>query len=93
MTVSAERREGEDAVTVRDDGAGMGVEDLRLALEPFGRAARARAAGVAGIGLGLPLAKALTELHGGRFRLASALGHGTTAEFTLPRAIPAPPTP
>jgi len=37
-----------------------------------------------GAGLGLPLARRLTEAHGGHFHLASVLGRGTIAAITLP---------
>jgi signal transduction histidine kinase len=39
----------------------------------------------AGTGLGLPLAKRLVELMGGRFAIESALGKGTAVTITLPR--------
>ena len=38
-----------------------------------------------GTGLGLPLAKLLVELHGGRLSIESDLGKGTTVRITLPR--------
>lgn len=74
------------AVTVADSGAGMTGEELLVALEPYGRATRGAAKGEEGTGLGLPLTKALTELHGGSFAIESAPGRGTTVRFTLPRA-------
>jgi hypothetical protein len=37
-----------------------------------------------GTGLGLPLVKAMVELHGGTFELDSVLGGGTTAAVTFP---------
>ncbi|HEY8612299.1 MAG TPA: ATP-binding protein, partial [Roseomonas sp.] len=50
---------------------------------PFGRIGGTEERGT---GLGLPLTRALVELHGGRFTLESAPGQGTTARFTLPDA-------
>jgi signal transduction histidine kinase len=75
-------------ITVADTGVGMREDDIAVALEPF-RQVGSDAQDVltrrfAGTGLGLPLAKALVELHGGTLAIASALGHGTTAHIRLP---------
>jgi len=71
--------------TVSDTGPGMSADELRLALEPFQRVAMDPTHTVEGTGLGLPLAKALTELHKGRFEIDSKPGAGTkcTASFAL----------
>jgi signal transduction histidine kinase len=45
---------------------------------------------VEGTGLGLPLAKALTELHGGEMKIESSAGKGTTVTVTLPPTCVAP---
>jgi len=74
--------------TVSDTGVGMTAGDLHLALEPFQRIAGDSSHAVEGTGLGLPLAKALTELHKGSFEIVSEPGAGTrcTASFPLWRA-------
>lgn len=76
-----------DAETVRlsviDTGIGMAAEEVATALMPFTQLASGRSAG--GTGLGLPLVKALAELHGGRLDIVSAPGRGTEASVTLPR--------
>lgn len=70
-------------VAVRDTGCGMDPAGIATALLPFGQLGpqhqRAK-----GLGLGLPLAKSLVELHQGEFSVDSALGQGTTVSFTLP---------
>lgn len=76
---------GDIVVEVRDDGVGIRPEDIALALTPFGRVLEAGAPPQEGAGLGLPLVKALTEAHGGRFELISAPGAGATARVVLPR--------
>jgi PAS domain S-box-containing protein len=83
------------AIRVRDTGIGMKPEDIPKALAPFGQVDGSLARRFEGAGLGLPLAKALTELHGGRLELDSAPGVGTTATVHLPanrvmRPVPAP---
>jgi signal transduction histidine kinase len=76
---------------VRDQGPGIPPEHLPFIFERFYRvdAARDRAAG--GAGLGLAIARALIEVHGGRIDAESAPGHGTTITFCLPaaRGLPA----
>jgi two-component system cell cycle sensor histidine kinase PleC len=54
-------------------------------MEAFGQAESAYARAHGGAGLGLPIVKALVELHGGRFMLSSNIGEGTTARVQLPR--------
>jgi two-component system cell cycle sensor histidine kinase PleC len=72
------------AVSVRDTGIGMNPDDIQVALKPFGQVRGGPARAHEGTGLGLPIAKALVEQHGGRMWLDSAEGHGTTVAFTIP---------
>lgn len=69
---------------VRDTGIGMAAEDIPVALERFGQVQSELTRGYEGTGLGLPLVKALTELHGGKLSLASEIGVGTSARILLP---------
>ncbi|MFZ4410396.1 MAG: GAF domain-containing protein [Paracraurococcus sp.] len=79
------------AIWVRDSGPGMTREEMAQALEPFrqGEEGLDRAAG--GTGLGLPLARAFVEAHGGRLVLDTAPGRGTLAIVTLPTELALPP--
>jgi len=54
-------------------------------MSPFGQIENVMARRYAGTGLGLPLAKRLVELMGGRFEIESALGKGTVVTITLPK--------
>jgi signal transduction histidine kinase/HAMP domain-containing protein len=74
------------AVSVADTGIGMSKSDIELALAPFGQVDSRLARRFEGTGLGLPLAKALVELHGGMLAIESAPGRGTTVTVTLPHA-------
>ncbi|WP_420345655.1 ATP-binding protein [Pelagibius sp.] len=76
-------------ITVADTGIGMRQEDIPTVLEPFRRLSSAHDAAYQGAGLGLPLTKALVELHGGAMTLASAPGKGTRVVVTLPAALAA----
>jgi len=85
VRVSAERRNGDGLVlTVSDTGIGIAPEFIQAALEPFRQIASPFARNAEGTGLGLALAKALVESHGGSLQLESALDLGTTARLIFP---------
>jgi two-component system cell cycle sensor histidine kinase PleC len=71
-------------VRVTDTGIGISEEDLGRLARPFEQAESQLVKTQQGSGLGLALTKSLVELHGGRLQLASQLGAGTEASFTLP---------
>jgi len=71
---------------VADTGIGMAAEDIPKALSPFGQLETDRARRFPGTGLGLPLSKALVELHGGHLHIDSTPGKGTVVTVTLPSA-------
>ncbi|MBV8168035.1 MAG: hypothetical protein JO021_14665, partial [Alphaproteobacteria bacterium] len=79
------------SLVIADTGIGMSPEDIPAALEPFRQVENPMTRHYEGTGLGLPLAKALIELHGGRLTIVSALGQGTTVTVWLPpRRLRAP---
>ena len=71
-------------ISVRDTGIGIDATDLTRVMEPFEQVSGGGTESHPGIGLGLPLARHLAELHGGSLTLRSEQGGGTTAWFTLP---------
>jgi signal transduction histidine kinase len=78
-------------VTVRDSGRGIAPDVLPHVFERF-RRGRSQADG-AGLGLGLTIAQAVVELHGGRIQLTSpGEGCGATCTIDLPLAGTEPPT-
>ena len=73
-------------VEITDTGIGMSEDDIALALTAFGQVDSDMARKYEGTGLGLPLAKAIVELHGGTLAIKSHPGRGTTVVVTLPPA-------
>jgi two-component system cell cycle sensor histidine kinase PleC len=85
VRISVERgEEGSLTLSVSDTGIGIAPEFIQAALEPFRQIASPFARNVEGTGLGLALAKALMECHGGTLELESALNLGTTARLIFP---------
>jgi signal transduction histidine kinase len=82
-------------LTIEDTGIGIAKQDLEKAMRPFGQIDSRLARKYQGTGLGLPLARSMAELHGGRLEIDSAPGHGTIATLWLPahRALGRAPSP
>jgi signal transduction histidine kinase len=78
------RRGGELGIVIADTGIGIAAEDIPRALERFGQVDSSLSRKYEGTGLGLPLARRLMELHGGRLDLASVVGIGTTVTAFFP---------
>ena len=76
--------DGGYALTVKDSGIGMTEAEIAQALMPFGQVENKMTATHNGTGLGLPLAKAMVELHGGSLSVTSVPHHGTTILLTFP---------
>ncbi len=76
----------EISVSVSDTGIGMNPEDVQIAFEPFAQVDNRLERRYEGTGLGLPLTKALVDLHKGRIQIDSARGQGTRITVTFPRA-------
>jgi signal transduction histidine kinase len=72
------------AITVEDTGIGMSAEDIPVALSAFGQLDNPYTRSHQGTGLGLPMVKALAEMHGGRFSIDSEPDHGTAVTIWLP---------
>jgi PAS domain S-box-containing protein len=69
---------------ITDTGIGMDADEIEVALTPFRQVETGLARRYEGAGLGLPLARALAELHGGSLSVTSAHGRGTTVTVVLP---------
>jgi signal transduction histidine kinase len=69
-------------ISVEDTGEGIADETAARMFDRFWRADEARS--TSGAGLGLSIARALVELHGGSIWAERAAGGGTRVSFTLP---------
>ena len=75
---------GDLVISIKDTGIGIPPEHLERVLSPFEQVADHLTKENEGTGLGLPIARALIELHGGNLTLSSDLGMGTTVALRLP---------
>ncbi len=75
---------GAMVLMVVDTGIGIEAADIPRALEPFVQLEAGFGRKYEGSGLGLPLCRALTELHGGILEIDSEVGRGTTVTVRLP---------
>jgi two-component system, OmpR family, sensor histidine kinase KdpD len=83
IQVSSENTESEIVVSVADHGPGIDDLEQSLIFDKFYRGKDNRYS-VQGTGMGLAIAKAVVEAHGGTIRVTSQLGHGSVFSFTLP---------
>jgi len=81
---SALHKSGDLVLSIRDTGIGIPPEQIERIFQPFEQVADHLTREHEGTGLGLPIAKALIELHGGELVLSSHTGIGTTARLRLP---------
>ena len=86
--VTADRQGDTVAISVADRGAGIDAIEQSMIFDKFyrGQGQRNR---VSGTGMGLAIARAIVNAHGGAIGVTSQLGHGSVFTFTLPIARPA----
>jgi len=81
VTLHLEHRRDMAVFEVRDSGIGLAADDLQRVFQPFERGANARTSG--GTGLGLTIAKLLTDLMGGELTASSQPGQGSVFRVRL----------
>jgi two-component system sensor histidine kinase KdpD len=85
IQVTAERRGPEVVTSVADQGPGIDELEQEMIFEKFYRGRDQRMM-IQGTGMGLAIAKAIIELHGGRIGVTSQVGRGSVFHFSLPVA-------
>jgi heavy metal sensor kinase len=74
-------------IAVKDTGIGIPESDLDFIFERFRRADRARSRETPGAGLGLAIARWITQMHGGTISAESTLGSGSVFHIRLPLSV------
>jgi len=82
--VSLARDDGWVTIRIDDDGPGIPEPEIARMMEPFTRMEASRNTATGGAGLGLTLARAIAEQHGGALTLANRPGGGLGASLSLP---------
>jgi signal transduction histidine kinase len=85
VSVSAQKEDSAISVSITDQGCGMSQEESSKLFEAFERLNQ-KTGSIKGIGLGLVVCKHLVEAHGGKIKVQSQEGKGSTFTFTLPLA-------
>lgn len=86
--VSIMDEETDAVLTVRDEGPGIPEDQLAAVLEPFVRLEASRSRATGGVGLGLTIASAVAEAHGGTLTLENGVGGGLVVTVRLPKVQP-----
>jgi PAS domain S-box-containing protein len=84
VRLRASQEEGVQRVVIEDNGLGIAPTDQARLFEKFYRARRSESLKEKGAGLGLAIVKSIVEQHGGRVRVESRLGMGSTFTLELP---------
>jgi signal transduction histidine kinase len=84
--VTVTKKDGEVEISVSDNGPGIPPAEQERIFDKFYVVTDQK--GLAGVGLGLYIARQLVELHGGRIWVESAPGRGSTFHFTIPEKEP-----
>ena len=84
ISIRVTERAGESEISVTNRGRGIGPEELPRLFNRFMRSKEARGSAVAGLGLGLYIAKGVVQAHGGRLWAESTPGETTTFHIALP---------
>jgi len=84
VTTARRRPDGAFEIAVHDTGEGMDAETVAAVFQPFKRGGESLQRDGSGAGLGLPLVKALTEVHNGAVVIDSRPGAGTCVRVCFP---------
>ena len=84
ITIGVEHAHGHCTLSVTDNGPGIPADELPKIFERFYRSDSARKSEGGGHGLGLSIARIIVKAHGGKLRVRSKVGVGSTFYVTLP---------
>lgn len=84
IRIAADVFDGKVQISVSDEGIGISQTDLPRLFERFYRVKDAETRHISGFGIGLYLSAEIVKQHGGRIKVESVVGEGSTFYFTLP---------
>ncbi|RYE51337.1 MAG: HAMP domain-containing histidine kinase, partial [Hyphomicrobiales bacterium] len=87
IEIRSEEKDGQFIFRVKDSGRGLSSAEIKALFEPFYQAPSGRSGSNSGLGLGLSIARAIVDLHGGKVAASSkGILHGSTFTVHLPAA-------
>jgi signal transduction histidine kinase len=84
VVLRARRTDSYLIFSVTDNGIGVDEKSFEHIFLPFGQVENAYSRSNDGVGIGLPLSRALAQAHGGDIRIESKVGSGTTMSLLIP---------
>ena len=87
VRVACQTRDGNLAVSVRDQGMGIAAGDIKKLGTKFFRTDQAEKSGIAGTGIGLSIVREIITRHGGHLEVTSALGEGSCFTMVVPASV------
>lgn len=85
VSVSVQNKGKYAEITVADRGQGIAPEDLPHIFERFYRADKSRNRSKGGAGIGLAIVKTIVDAHGGKVRVTSVVGKGSSFSILMPK--------
>ncbi|MFL6214373.1 MAG: ATP-binding protein [Blastocatellia bacterium] len=84
ITISGDVQDGELVVSVKDEGMGIGPDEINHVFDKFYRGTHLAGKTTSGTGMGLAITRGIIEAHGGRIWVDSRFGQGTIFFFAIP---------
>ena len=85
VSIEIDFKDGDLVISVIDHGIGIPKDRIDEVVEPFGQISDPRVNKGQGTGLGLPIARAMMDMHGGDLKIESEVGQGTTVTCIFPK--------
>ncbi len=89
ITVRTKSHQGDIHVSIEDEGIGIDPLNTKAIFDRYSQVESGEGAQNSGLGIGLNISRSIIELHGGRIRVKSEIGKGSTFTFSLPQSVDA----